>query len=140
MVTVWIGVEECAMLKWLLVAALALGGCSGGGKSSGGGGSGGGGSNLQIDTSSLPTGRVGKNYSCQLSASGGSGSYTWSATGLPNGLSISSGGLISGVPKSATAASSPFLVTITVRDSASPQNSASKDFSLTILIWLAVVS
>ncbi|HEX8864125.1 MAG TPA: S8 family peptidase, partial [Lentzea sp.] len=34
--------------------------------------------------------------SLQLSASGGTAPYTWSATGLPTGLSISSSGLISG--------------------------------------------
>ena len=37
--------------------------------------------------------------SLQMTASGGSGPYTWSATGLPTGLSInSSTGLISGRP------------------------------------------
>ncbi|WP_157248505.1 Ig domain-containing protein [Nonomuraea typhae] len=35
----------------------------------------------------------------QMQATGGSGSYTWSATGLPPGLSIGTNGLITGVPR-----------------------------------------
>jgi hypothetical protein len=38
---------------------------------------------------------IGSSYSYQMSASGAS-SFTWSASGLPDGLSISSSGLISG--------------------------------------------
>ena len=39
-------------------------------------------------------------YNQQLSASGGSGPLTWSRTGgtLPNGLTLSGSGLISGTP------------------------------------------
>src|SRR5207248_133954 len=42
------------------------------------------------------TGTVGTAVTLQLSASGGTSPYTWTATGLPTGLSISSSGLISG--------------------------------------------
>ena len=41
-----------------------------------------------ITTISLPSGTVGTSYGASLSASGGSGSYIWSATGLPDGLSL----------------------------------------------------
>jgi large repetitive protein len=48
-----------------------------------------------------------------LSVSGGNGSYTWSATGLPPGLSIgASSGIIAGTPTSA--AGSPYSVEVSV--------------------------
>ena len=51
-----------------------------------------------ITTSSLVDGTQKVNYSQQLLASGGVGSLTWTRTagGLPNGLSLSSAGVISG--------------------------------------------
>lgn len=41
---------------------------------------------LSITTSSLPTAVTGQSYSTTLSATGGKGTYTWSATNLPKGL------------------------------------------------------
>ena len=65
--------------------------------------------------------------SLQMSASGGSSPYTWSATGLPNGLSINaSTGLISGTPTTVNT----FSATVTVRDTAS--RTASTSFSWVI--------
>ena len=64
---------------------------------------------------------VGTAVSLQLSASGGTAPYTWSATGLPTGLSISSGGLISGTPSAA----GTFSVTATAKDSAAATGSTS---------------
>jgi prepilin-type N-terminal cleavage/methylation domain-containing protein len=48
----------------------------------------------------LPDGQVGRTYtSTTMSGSGGTGTYTWSVTsGLPQGLSITTGGVISGSP------------------------------------------
>ena len=107
------------------------GGGGGGGLSAGSGGTGGTGSNLvpaggsqAIDTSgvpmvqisytvpivittSLPPGRVGVPYSFQLQAAGGTPPYTWNkyppvGNGLlPPPVKLSSGGLISGIPKRA---------------------------------------
>jgi len=57
---------------------------------------------------------VGTAVSLQLSASGGTSPYTWAATGLPAGLSISSSGLISGTPTTAATSS----VTATATDAA----------------------
>jgi hypothetical protein len=64
-----------------------------------------------ITTRLVPTGRQGTPYSATLTATGGSGAITWSvsAGSLPPGLSLSSGGVLSGTPSSATA------VRVTVR-------------------------
>jgi protocatechuate 3,4-dioxygenase beta subunit len=55
---------------------------------------------LTINTSSLPVGAAGSVYSQTLSVSGGSGPYVWAVTSgsLPNGLSLSPSGVISGTP------------------------------------------
>jgi hypothetical protein len=59
------------------------------------------------------TGTVGKAVNLQLSASGGTAPYTFGATGLPAGLSISSAGMVSGTPSAAGTSS----VTVTAKDS-----------------------
>ena len=81
---------------------------------------------LAISTATLPPGTIGTTYATNLAATGGMSPYTWSASGLPSGLSISSGGTISGTPT--TAATQMALVT--VKDSAGTTASAS--LSLTI--------
>jgi hypothetical protein len=85
---------------------------------------------IVITTSSpLPTGTAGVNYSQNLAATGGSGTYTWAVSvgSLPGGLSLNpSTGLISGQPTSAAAAS------FTIQATDSNQATASKQFALTI--------
>ncbi len=49
-----------------------------------------------------------------LAATGGTGPYSWSATGLPPGVVVAANGAVSGTPT----ASGPFTVTATVTDSA----------------------
>ncbi|MCW1309937.1 MAG: Ig domain-containing protein, partial [Candidatus Nanoarchaeia archaeon] len=83
---------------------------------------------LTITTTSLPSGLLGVSYSYTLQASGGTTPYSWSATGLPSGLSCSSSGQISGTPTQ----SGTFTVSVTVTDSASPANTATKSLKLTI--------
>ena len=86
---------------------------------------------ISITTSSLPAGTVGVTYAgATLAATGGSGSYTWSATGLPGGLSInSSTGAISGTPTATFSGS----VTVTATDAVSyAGNSGSTSLSLTV--------
>jgi hypothetical protein len=70
---------------------------------------------LSVSTSSLPGGTVGTTYSQSLSATGGSGGYTWSITtgSLPAGLSLAAGGAITGTP-TATGTSN---FTVQVKDS-----------------------
>ena len=85
---------------------------------------------LQITTSSLADGSTAFVYSATLAATGGKGAYSWSASGLPSGLTLSSAGVISG--QSSLAVNS--IVTFTVTDSFSPPYSASKTISLKILL------
>jgi hypothetical protein len=66
-----------------------------------------------ITNSSLAEVLKGKPYSQPINASGGKTSYSWSATGLPNGLTISAAGLISGTPS----VDGNFNIVVTVTDS-----------------------
>ncbi|MDQ1701944.1 MAG: hypothetical protein QOF57_1196, partial [Frankiaceae bacterium] len=72
------------------------------------------------------SGTVGTAVSLQLAASGGSAPYTWTATGLPTGLAVSSSGLISGTPTAA----GTFTVTATAKDTVAA--SGSTTFTWTI--------
>ena len=68
---------------------------------------------LHITTAALPNGVVGVAYSVQLQATGGIGPYTWSATGLPAGLTLTSDGLLSGTPSASGSGSVVLAVTDT---------------------------
>lgn len=85
--------------------------------------SGGGSSALSVTTASLPNGTQNTAYApTTVLASGGLTPYTWSAGGLPPGLSInSSTGVISGTPTTAGA----YNATVTVTDNCSQQASGS---------------
>ncbi len=95
-----------SFISTLAAAALFAFGCSasgGGGGAVGGGPSGGSQQPLAISTPSpMPRAVVGQSYSFALQASGGTAPYTWSipqGTGfLPDGMSLSTSGLISGTP------------------------------------------
>lgn len=83
---------------------------------------------LSFLSANLPAPTVGQAYTSQLSATGGSGSYTFIvASGtLPSGLTLSSGGLISGMPTAQGAVN----FTVTAKDTAG--SSASTNFSLSV--------
>ncbi len=85
---------------------------------------------LQINTASLPDGRRGAGYTATMSASGGKGSYTWSATGLPAGLTMAASGGISSIPT----VSGDFNVNVTATDAFNPANSISASLPLKIIL------
>ena len=82
---------------------------------------------------SLPIGLVGGSYpATTITASGGTGIYTWTASGLPDGLSIAPAtGLITGTPSTDTG--SPFAVEVTVTDSNSVI--AKANYNLTVSLF-----
>ena len=68
----------------------------------------------RVATRSLPPAVRGLSYLTELTAAGGAGPYTWSATALPAGLRLSPGGLLSGYPTARGAQA----VAVRVRDAA----------------------
>ncbi|MDR6642731.1 outer membrane autotransporter protein [Luteibacter sp. 1214] len=66
-----------------------------------------------VTTTTLPDATVGTGYSQSLAASGGSTPYTWSLTGgsLPNGVTLSSAGVVTGTPTQAGSFNPVFTVT-----------------------------
>lgn len=83
---------------------------------------------LTITTAaSLPGANLNAPYMQTLAASGGIPPYTWSATGLPSGLTLgASSGILSGTPSAA----GNFAIAITVQDSA--LSSYSNRFTLNV--------
>ena len=93
---------------------------------------------LSITTTSLnpATATVGVGYAAlqAVAATGGTAPYSWSVSGQPNGMNISSSsGALFGTPTVA----GTFGLTVTVRDASSPQQTASKVLLLTVVrqLW-----
>jgi len=93
---------------------------------------------LEITTASpLPEEKVGDAYSpVTLVATGGKGPYTWTASGLPAGLTCSAAGVILGTPT----ASGDFTVTATVTDSFSPPGIVNKILALKVYAALEITT
>jgi predicted extracellular nuclease len=87
---------------------------------------------LTVTTASLPAGAVGVPYSARLSAANGTPPYDWTVTdgSLPAGLSLSSDGTITGTPQGPAGTST---ITVGITDAGTPQQTASKQLSITIL-------
>jgi hypothetical protein len=85
---------------------------------------------LEEQLDSLPGGIAGHAYPVvHFGATGGVAPYTWSAKGLPAGMTLSVAALLSGTPRSAGV----YNVTVTATDSSSPAAlSASRDFKLAV--------
>jgi hypothetical protein len=84
------------------------------------------GTTLQITTKVLPNGTVGSAYpSTTVAASGGTPPYTWSATGLPNGLSIASATPTTAVISGTPTAGGNLTVNVQVKDSVGATASSS---------------
>ena len=89
---------------------------------------------LTFSSITFSNGAVGIAYTSVVSVTGGAGPYTFTATGLPPGLTLSTTGTLSGTPT--TAGTSQISVTAT--DSSG--GTVSGSFSITIVPKLAVTS
>jgi hypothetical protein len=89
----------------------------------------------EVETSSLPDGEVGVPYSVTMSGGGGTAPLTWSAAGLPAGLSIAPAtGVISGSPLN------PGTFNVTVAATDTTGASGTSDMSLVIGAGALVVT
>ena len=89
------------------------------------------GAGLSITTSGAATATVGTAYTATATAAGGQGSYKWTVTGLPAGLTSAAAGAkltISGTPSAAGAAT----IKLSASDSAVPVHTATASLSLTV--------
>ena len=106
-----------------VLALVFVAGCSGGG----------GGTPptpVTVTTTTLNPGTVNTSFTAPLSATGGSGTYTWSVSSgnLPTGLTLSSAGLITGTPTTAGVSS----FTVQAEDSESTPQSGTQALKLAI--------
>jgi hypothetical protein len=85
---------------------------------------------LQVTTTALPAGETGSAYSAVLAATGGTTPYAWSvsAGALPDGLTLSTAGQISGTPTK----NGSFPFTLQVKDSSSPVATTTQALSISI--------
>jgi uncharacterized protein YhjY with autotransporter beta-barrel domain len=89
-----------------------------------------------VAPATLPGGTVGTPYSQTISASGGAAPYSFTATGLPAGLTLSTGGVLSGTPT----ASGSFNLAVSVADAHGTGGSASYTLSVVVQAPLAGAS
>jgi len=84
---------------------------------------------LTITTQTLPAGAAKQPYSVSLAATGGTQPLTWSATGLPAGLTLEpKAGAVTGTP----ATSGNAQVVVTVTDSSAPPRKMDKQLQLEV--------
>ena len=86
---------------------------------------------LTVTSDAPASAQVGAGYSGTVTVSGGRGGYTWDVTGLPPGLTASSGGpalTVSGSPQTA----GTFTAEVTVYDTARPHDAGTARLTLTV--------
>ena len=85
---------------------------------------------LSTASTSLPIPTVGQSYIHVLGEKGGAAPYTWAVSGgaLPSGITLSSAGILQGVPTVA----GTFNFTVRVTDSSTPAQSATSNLTLYI--------
>src|SRR5215469_10851305 len=92
---------------------------------------------LAITTASLTGGSSGVSYSAALAANGGIPPYSWHATNLPAGLTLSSSGVLSGTPTVAAGSYSP---TFAVTDSDAQPRTVQQSLSIAIGLTLSGIT
>lgn len=90
---------------------------------------------LTITTPTLNSGSVGASYAQTLQASGGAGGYSWSiVSGQVPGLTLSSGGALTGIPVTA----GTFPLTIQVMDSS--ERTVTRNYTLQVASTVTIVT
>jgi hypothetical protein len=87
---------------------------------------------LKVTTTSLQSGTRGSPYLATITAVGGTAPYTWALvnnSALPAGLTLTTGGQISGTPS----VTGTFAFTVQVTDGGSPQQSATQALSIAVV-------
>jgi hypothetical protein len=98
---------------------------------------------LRIDPRNLPGATVGIAYADQLNAKGGSAPYTFalaSGSALPAGLTLSSTGVLSGMPTVASPGSGPNAFSVVVTDSSATPLKATVALTLQVSQGLTITS
>ena len=94
---------------------------------------------VTITTTKLPQAFLGSNYATALVATGGTPPYQWTATGLPGGMTLSGGGVLSGTPTAVFNSGVSGFVNVTVSDSSTPPQSATQKYDLVVAPTVAAV-
>ena len=91
---------------------------------------------LSVTTTQLPQGVTGQSYSVQLQATGGEPPYAWAITSgtLPPGLTMTSAGVLSGIPTTAGSYS------ITVQATDQFNQTASANLSITVIQGTLIIT
>ncbi len=95
---------------------------------------------LSVGTLILPDARTGSPYLQTLTSSGGTGAVTWAVVSgaLPPGISLSTAGVLSGIPTTVNILGSTFTVQAT--DSGSPSQSAPRSLTLRVAAPLVITT